>query len=251
MKKLIVLLSILSVTCFGVGIYILNMEKNTAGESQPETACTVLETISTAEEETESVPETEKEEDPLLTLVNINHPVPENWTVDLKKVGEAPNEHWIDARAWDDLQAMMNDAKEAGMHLVICSSWRSHETQERLFAEEVQEYKDEGYTDEEAAKLAAEWVAVPRTSEHELGLAVDIVAEEYQMLEEEQKNTPEQMWLMEHCYEYGFILRYPENKKDITGIWHEPWHYRYVGREAALEIKEMNVCLEEYLNQLK
>ena len=153
MKKLIVLLSILSVTCFGVGIYILNMEKNTAGESQPETARTVLETISTAEEETESVPETavletEKEEDPLLTLVNINHPVPENWTVDLKKVGEAPNEHWIDARAWDDLQVMMNDAKAAGMHLVICSSWRSHETQERLFSEEVQEYKDEGYSDE-------------------------------------------------------------------------------------------------------
>ena len=252
MKKRIVLLSILSLACFGLGIYFLNTEKNAAAESQAETARSVLETISTTEEETESVPETavletEKEEDPLLTLVNINHPVPENWTVDLKKVGEAPNEHWIDARAWDDLQAMMNDAKTAGMHLVICSSWRSHETQERLFAEEVQEHKDEGYTDEEAEKLAAEWVAVPGTSEHELGLAVDIVAEEYQMLEEEQKNTPEQMWLMEHCYEYGFILRYTEDKKDITGIWHEPWHYRYVGREAALEIKAMNVCLEEYV----
>ena len=85
-------------------------------------------------------------------------------------------------------------------------------------------------------------------SEHELGLAVDIVSAEYQILEEEQENTPEQQWLMEHCQEYGFILRYPEYKQDLTGVGYEPWHYRYVGVEAAREIMAQGICLEEYLS---
>ena len=153
----------------------------------------------------------------------------------------------IDSRAYEDLQQMMDTARAEGYDPYICSSWRSHETQVRLFEEEIQSYKKQGYSEREAEVQAAQWVAVPGTSEHELGLALDIVSVENQRLEESQENTPTQQWLMEHCYEYGFILRYPKDKEDITGIGYEPWHYRYVGQDHARAIHESGVCLEEYV----
>ena len=90
-------------------------------------------------------------------------------------------------------------------------------------------------------------VAYPGTSEHQLGLALDIVDVSYQQLDTEQENTPVQQWLMKNSWKYGFVLRYPADKSDITGIIYEPWHYRYVGKEAAAEIYENKLCLEEYL----
>ena len=96
---------------------------------------------------------------------------------------------------------------------------------------------------------AARWVAQPGTSEHQTGLALDIVAAGYQILDEEQEDTAEQKWLMENSWKYGFILRYPSEKSDITGIGYEPWHYRYVGKAAAADIYRTGVCLEEYLSQ--
>ena len=105
----------------------------------------------------------------------------------------------------------------------------------------------QGCSREEAEEQAATMVALPGTSEHQLGLAVDIVDSEYQILESSQENTPVQRWLMEHCWEYGFILRYPKEKTQLTGIIYEPWHYRYVGKEAAKEIMNAGICLEEYL----
>ena len=98
---------------------------------------------------------------------------------------------------------------------------------------------------------AAMWVARPGTSEHQTGLAVDIVDMSYQILDEQQESTPVQIWLMAHCAEYGFILRYPADKSALTGISYEPWHYRYVGTEAAKEIMENRSCLEEYLLRQK
>ena len=92
-------------------------------------------------------------------------------------------------------------------------------------------------------------VAYPGTSEHNLGLAVDIVARDYQILDEKQEQTAEQQWLMENCCKYGFILRYPTDKTEETGIIYEPWHYRYVGQTAAKEMYRKNLCLEEYLAQ--
>jgi D-alanyl-D-alanine carboxypeptidase len=104
-----------------------------------------------------------------------------------------------------------------------------------------------GISYDEAYTAAATVVAIPGTSEHNLGLAVDICAEDYQVLDDAQADTPEQQWLMEHCADYGFILRYPQGKEDQTGIIWEPWHYRYVGVEAAQEITSSGLCLEEYL----
>ena len=145
---------------------------------------------------------------------------------------------------------MMDDARAEGLEPYICSSWRSYETQEQLFEQEFESYIEQGYSENAARIQAAQWVAVPGTSEHELGLALDIVSVENQRLEEAQEDTPTQQWLMEHCYEYGFILRYPKDKEDITGIGYEPWHYRYVGREDAAAIQNLGVCLEEYVAQI-
>ena len=110
--------------------------------------------------------------------------------------------------------------------------------------------RKQGYSQEEAETEAARWVARPGTSEHETGLAVDIVDKSYQLLDEKQEQTPVQQWLMAHSWEYGFVLRYPSDMRAIPGIGYEPWHYRYVGKEAAQEIYEQGVCLEEYLENL-
>ena len=99
----------------------------------------------------------------------------------------------------------------------------------------------------EAEELAADEVARPGTSEHQLGLAVDIISNAHPDLDEGWAETEEAVWLKEHCAEYGFILRYPPDKSDITGIVWEPWHFRYVGEEAAVYIMENDLCLEEYL----
>ena len=106
---------------------------------------------------------------------------------------------------------------------------------------------EEGLSQEEAAAEAGTVVAVPGTSEHQIGLAVGIVPSQYMNLDEKQMEAEDQQWLMENSWRYGFILRYPLNKSDITGIIFEPWHYRYVGKEAAKEIYEQDITLEEYL----
>ena len=100
-----------------------------------------------------------------------------------------------------------------------------------------------------AEELAADEVARPGTSEHQLGLAVDIISNAHPELNEAWAETEEAKWLTENCAQYGFILRYPPDKSDITGIVWEPWHFRYVGEDAAAYIMENGLCLEEYLEQ--
>lgn len=181
-----------------------------------------------------------------LILVNNDHLIDEDFEVTLTSL---KNGHSVDSRIYDDLQKMMNDARKNGLSPLICSSYRTYEKQSELYNEKVDYYKGLGYSEEESLKKAANWVAAPGTSEHQLGLAVDIVSLNYQMLNDDQENTKEQKWLMEHCHEYGFILRYPKDKIDITQVGYEPWHYRYVGYDAAKEITEKGLCLEEYLEQ--
>jgi D-alanyl-D-alanine carboxypeptidase len=107
-----------------------------------------------------------------------------------------------------------------------------------------------GYSREEAERIAATVSAIPGTSEHQLGLAVDIIDTGIWGLVQEQEDLAGQQWLMENCWRYGFILRYPKNKTDETGIIYEPWHYRYVGIELAEELRECGLTLEAYLAAL-
>lgn len=183
-----------------------------------------------------------------LLLVNPWNPLPQDYAAERTTL---KNGHSIDKRAYEDLQAMMDGARAAGLSPLICSSFRTMEKQQSLFDKQVAKYLAKGYSKAEATAEAARWVALPGTSEHQSALAVDIVATSYQQLNNKQAETAEQKWLMEHCYEYGFILRYPADKEDITGIGYEPWHYRYVGKAAAQAMQEQGVCLEEYLQTLE
>lgn len=179
-----------------------------------------------------------------LILVNPWNYLPKDYEISLKTLD---NGYQVDERCAADLSNMLKDCQDEGFCPVICSAYRTGEKQERLFSNKVKRLMSQGYSEEDARVEAAKVVAVPGTSEHQLGLAVDIVDASNQMLDESQEHTKVQKWLMENSWRYGFILRYPNGKSEITGIIYEPWHYRYVGREAAKEIYEQEVCLEEYL----
>lgn len=154
-----------------------------------------------------------------LILVNPWNKLPDDFSV---KLTTLKNGHAIDERAYPDLQAMMDAARAAGLSPIICSSYRTNEKQQILFSNQVRKCLARGYSQEDAESEAGKSIALPGTSEHQTGLAVDIVALSYQILDQEQENTPEQKWLMGNAHKYGFILRYPSNKSEVTGIKYEP-----------------------------
>lgn len=188
------------------------------------------------------------EADGLLLLVNPWTPLPEDFVPG--ELVPVQNDQAVDARAYPDLQNMLDDMSEAGLSPLICSSYRSQERQQELYDNKVQRVMAEGASREAAQAEAARWVARPGTSEHQTGLAVDIVSLSNQMLDETQESTPEFQWLAENAWKYGFILRYPSDKSEKTGIAYEPWHFRFVGKEAAEEMHDLGLCLEEYLESL-
>ena len=188
------------------------------------------------------------EADGLLLLVNPWTPLPEDFVPG--ELVPVQNDQAVDARAYPDLQDMLQDMSQAGLSPLICSSYRSQERQQELYDNKVQRVMAEGASREAAQAEAARWVARPGTSEHQTGLAVDIVSLSNQMLDETQESTPEFQWLAENAWKYGFILRYPNDKSEKTGIAYEPWHFRFVGKEAAEEMHDLGLCLEEYLESL-
>ena len=218
-------------------------EPEDSGSSKPAAYSKVQEdgrSVSDAVESDDSRKLLEKE----LLLINPWHLLPEDYEPELETVEYG---HQIDECAAEHLRDMLADCRADGHSPLICSSYRERSKQERLFESDVRRFMYSGMTEEEAREETARNVAVPGSSEHEAGLAVDIVFVGRQMLDERQEDNETQQWLMEHCHEYGFILRYPRDKQEITGITYEPWHYRYVGEEAAQEIMSRGICLEEYL----
>ena len=181
-----------------------------------------------------------------LLLVNPWNALPEDYEVELATLS---NGLQVDARIYDDLNDMLTDCRAAGLEPIVCSAYRTQATQTRLYNNKVARVRASGVPEDQVEAEAARWVAKPGTSEHQTGLALDIVAASYQILDEKQEDTAEQQWLMENSWKYGFILRYPSEKSDVTGIGYEPWHYRYVGKAAAAEIHRTGVCLEEYLGE--
>ena len=177
-------------------------------------------------------------------LVNPWNPVPEGYATDLESITDIDR---MSVDCAEALRQMIADCEAAGNRLMIASAYRTQEEQEYLFERKVKFYTKQNWSREAAEKEAAKNVAVPGTSEHQLGLAVDLMDLDYPYLDDHQADTPAQQWLMEHCWEYGFILRYPVGTTEITGIIYEPWHYRYVGVEIAREITEKGITLEEYL----
>ena len=178
-----------------------------------------------------------------LILVNRNSYIPDDYKVELT---ELSNGEKVDSRIYPELQEMFNDARAQGYGLFVREGYRTQEEQQQLLDEKIEAYENEGKSTPEAKKLAEQWVAIPGTSEHQLGIAVDINADTTK-----SSNDDVYSWLAENAHKYGFIKRYPSDKTDITGVINEPWHYRYVGKEAALEIYSQGMCLEEYIDTLE
>lgn len=176
-----------------------------------------------------------------MIVVNSRTPHSADYTVDTVKYYD----YNVDVRIINQLSAMIEASKNAGVNLWISSAYRSNDTQSYLYDKETDYYTNMGYSETQARELARKSVAVPGTSEHEIGLAVD-----FNNVSEDFKYTPEYDWLCKHASEYGFIQRYPEGKEKITDIIFEPWHYRYVGTENAVKINNSGMCLEEYIYDL-
>ena len=178
-----------------------------------------------------------------LTLVNRNNYVPMDYQVELMSLS---NGIQIDERIYPSLQQMFDDARKDGIYPIVRDGYRTQKEQEQLMSDKIRAFESEGHSEERAKELAEGWVAIPGTSEHQLGIAIDINADSAKSI-----NKTVYKWLADNSYKYGFILRYPQGKTEITGIQYEPWHYRYVGEEAAKEIYSLGVCLEEYLARYK
>ncbi len=202
----------------------------------------------------ESRPEKQEEEyefsrdDWRLILINKQHSIPEGYeaAVPLGKISTMKGVMSCDERIIDDLLAMIQAAKDDGVTLVICSPYRDLKKQKKLFNRKINKYMGRGLSYMEAYQLASRVVTVPNASEHQIGLALDIVTDTFTRLVEDFEDTEAGKWLAENSCRFGFILRYPKDKVDITGIKYEPWHFRYVGVEAATVITEQGITLEEF-----
>ncbi len=182
-------------------------------------------------------------EDWKMILVNRDYILPENYETELAPcITDDPDSLKLDYRVAPHYNEMYNAALKDGIKLVPVSGYRSVDRQERNFENKINKYLDQGYGRVEATQMAATIILPPGTSEHNAGLAMDICS-----LEQDFEETEEFRWLSENAADYGFILRYPEDKQDITKIIYEPWHWRYVGVEAAKEMKASGQCFEEYL----
>lgn len=178
-----------------------------------------------------------------LTLINKQHPIPEGYDF---KLGTFTSGMRCDERVIEDLLLMMQAAKADGLNLVVRSPYRTSDRQEDNFNDRIKSYMRQGLSYMEAYKATSRVITVPGCSEHEVGLALDITSDSYSELKQGFADTEGGKWLAEHSCEYGFVLRYPDGKEYITSIEYEPWHFRYVGREAAAVMKEENLCLEEF-----
>lgn len=185
---------------------------------------------------------------PELILVNRWNAIPDDYTVHEIAAG---NNQTVDKLCYDALMNMLGDCQAEGLEPLVCSGYRDLALQTQLYENKIARLVSTGFSRGDAESRAGTEVAYPGTSEHHTGLAVDLVDMNYQGLDEAQEQTAVQQWLMKNSWKYGFILRYPNGKSDITGIIYEPWHYRYVGLDADGAIYEQGICLEEYLAQYK
>ena len=166
-------------------------------------------------------------------LVNADHSIGEY----APELGEIEGQK-LDQRILEPMQKFVGDARAEGLSVFLSSGYRGYEEQQYLFNRKVEQYGEE---------QAATIVSRPGTSEHQTGLACDITDEYCELKNESLENTALYQWMSRHCQEYGFIVRYPKDKEEITGIIYEPWHFRYVGVEAATYMVEHNLCLEEFV----
>lgn len=187
---------------------------------------------------------TNKTMDWRLILVNYQNPLSDDFEVNLSYIDDTRR---FDSRAIDELNQMLKDMKSKGLsNIWVQSSYKSIKYQEELFNKKVSYYMSLGNTREKSEELTSQTINRPKTSEHNLGLAVD-----FNYVNNDFERTNEFKWLQENAQNYGFVLRYAKDKEKITKVNYEPWHWRYVGVDNAIKMKDLNMCLEEYLEYLK
>lgn len=232
-QRLLILISIVFILGFLLGLLV--------GSKKDHTLNFIMEP-----NETETVSALNQDLPWNLTLVNFQYALEKDFIPqDLSPLNA---DYSVDSRILDAAKNMIYTALAEDVNITIVSAYRDYDRQRDLFDNKVQRLLDEeNYSVDKAREEASKVVAYPGTSEHQLGLALDLVDSDHRELDESQENTDAYQWLKEHCHEYGFIVRYPNGKTDITGIIYEPWHFRYVGEEAAKIIMKKGITLEEYL----
>lgn len=189
-----------------------------------------------------------------LLLVNAQNPLPEDYDYE-GNLTEIPTKYingmlkQIDKNVWPYMQAMIDAQRAAETDpknwLYVRSPYRSYATQKMLFTQETNKWLKTGLSSEEAETKAATVVTRPGTSEHNTGFSAD-----FNIAEDSFESTPMFTWMQEHAADYGFVLRFPKDKQEITGITYESWHYRFVGINNAKEMNRLNMCLEEYVEYM-
>ncbi len=240
---------------------LLDAELTDHADAQPEEIFTlddVMEYDSSEVNEDENVDEDVDEDERIdisafdkndwkIMLINKQHPIPEDYEFTLATIKGSMK---CDERIIPELQQMMQAAQKDGVTLVIRSPYRDYERQIYLFNRKVKAYMKKKMSYLESYRTTAQDVTIPGASEHQVGLALDITSDTYTTLTQGFADTEAGKWLAQHSYEYGFILRYPDGKEDITGISFEPWHFRYVGKTAAKYMYDNDLTLEEFTTQL-
>jgi len=183
-----------------------------------------------------------------LFLVNQTNVLPSDFSVSTQKIS---GKYEIDERAADYAIKMFDAAAADGVTLRVVSAYRTIQYQQMLFDRDVKMYEGQGMTPDEAYIATSKNIAIPGQSEHNAGLAIDILSNDWWDVTEGFATTNAFKWLSENAQKYGFILRYPKGKESITGIVYEPWHYRFVGIYHANKIKESGLCLEEYMGKIE
>ncbi len=182
-------------------------------------------------------------------IVNRTNYIPADYEKNLSLEGVWSNGryYYFDSRIADFAECMINDAERDGVTLLVCSAYRSHAAQTANFESQLKAYASAKYSFANAYTYTSRYIAIPGTSEHQTGLAVDFITPGYMYLDDGFENTAAYKWLSENSYKYGFILRYPSSKAAETGINYEPWHFRFIGFEYAEDIYNSGLCLEEYM----
>lgn len=232
------------ITSFNPVVYDMNSYEDFEEETVLEEA---FETLGD-EKKIETVEEARFEKDAWnLILVNKQNKIPEDYEFELVSIDGKLS---CDKRILEPLRNMFEDASKEGIQLIACSTYRNMNRQTYLFDKKIKGYVSGGESFLDSYRRAATEVTVPGTSEHEIGISIDIMCNGYYRLEEGFEDTEAGIWLKENSHKYGFILRYPKDKEAITGITYEPWHFRYVGVEAADYIYENSLTLEEFVEGL-
>lgn len=224
---------------------------NETGKDMPDTTIQTKErepvttTNQTKAPQTEPLsPPTKAEQDWRLVLVNYENALPNDFSIELADIDDTRK---FDKRAIGALNDMLKAMRKDGRTFIwVQSAYRSLELQTQLFDAETAPFLKQGYSREDAERLALKTVNRPGTSEHNLGLAVD-----FNYVTESFETTAEFDWLCKNAADFGFILRYRKDKEEITRVSYEPWHWRYVGVEHAKKINELDFCLEEYIEFLQ